>query len=209
MSEPLLVRREGAVAVLSNNDAPLNRMSLDYMDRLEEAIEEIRADDSVRAIVVTAEGDANFSVGMNLKQFPEGVERKGSADALLDQRLRVHEVRRRPTIPEELVEGLEGVSAEALQRVTLAYEPVWAIGTGKTATPQQAGEVHDYLRGLVAGIYDQGVADAFRIQYGGSVKPSNVAELMAVPGIDGALVGGASLDADNFLPILDHDRALS
>ena len=90
--------------------------------------------------------------------------------------------------------------------MTLAYEPVWAIGTGLTTTPEQAGEVHNYIRGLVAGLYDGRLADGVRIQYGGSVKPGNVRELMAVPDVDGALVGGAALTPDNFLPILDFER---
>ena len=106
----------------------------------------------------------------------------------------------------QLTSGLAGVGADQISRITIAYEPVWAIGTGLTATPQQAGEVHEYLRGLLAGLYDESVAERIRIQYGGSVKPTNVAELMAVPDVDGALVGGASLKADLFVPILDFAR---
>ena len=117
------------------------------------------------------------------------------------QASRTEEVVRR-----HLTLGLEGVDAQAAARVTVAYEPVWAIGTGHNATPEQAGEVHQYLRGLLLGLYDQGVADATRIQYGGSVKPSNVAALMAVDGVDGALVGGASLKAEDFVPIIDFGR---
>ena len=105
-----------------------------------------------------------------------------------------------------LTEGLAGVDAAVTSRITIAYEPVWAIGTGLTATPEQAGEVHAYARGLVAGLFDETIADAMRIQYGGSVKGSNVRELMAVPDVDGALVGGASLTAEAFLPILDFAR---
>jgi enoyl-CoA hydratase len=86
---PLLVERDGAVATLIINDPPINRMTLDFMDELEVVIGEMAADKSVRAIVFTGAGDANFSVGMNLKQIGEGVERKGSAEALFDQRLRV------------------------------------------------------------------------------------------------------------------------
>ena len=84
----------------------------------------------------------------------------------------------------------------------IAYEPVWAIGTGKTATPDQAQEVHKFIRELLAELYSSPVAEAIRIQYGGSVKPSNVAELMAQPDIDGGLIGGASLDADSFTQII-------
>ncbi|MEE2782390.1 MAG: enoyl-CoA hydratase-related protein [Pseudomonadota bacterium] len=89
MSDALIVTIKNHVATLSNNDAPYNRMTLNYMDELEKVVPELGADDSVRALVFTAEGEDHFSVGMNLKQFAEGVERKGSADALLDQRLRV------------------------------------------------------------------------------------------------------------------------
>ena len=97
--------------------------------------------------------------------------------------------------------GLAGVGAEALKSVTLAYEPVWAIGTGKTATPEDADTVHAYCRSVVASLYGDAAARALCIQYGGSVKPDNAAALMAKPNIDGALVGGASLKADSFVPI--------
>ena len=87
--DPLIEERDGAVATLSINDAPYNRMSLEFMDALEEKVERVRADDSVRSVVLTSQGLENFSVGMNLKQLPEGIERLGSADAVFDQRLRV------------------------------------------------------------------------------------------------------------------------
>jgi triosephosphate isomerase len=98
--------------------------------------------------------------------------------------------------------GLEGVSAGAMSDVTIAYEPVWAIGTGKTATPGQAQEVHAMIRGLLGGMYGQAVASATVIQYGGSVKPSNAAELLGQGDIDGALVGGAALKAADFVGIV-------
>ncbi len=98
--------------------------------------------------------------------------------------------------------GLEGVSGADLARVTLAYEPVWAIGTGVTATPEQAQEVHAMIRSLLAEMYDAASAEAIRIQYGGSVKAANAAELLACPDVDGALVGGASLKADDFAAIV-------
>jgi triosephosphate isomerase len=106
----------------------------------------------------------------------------------------------------QLTAGLEGLAESRLGCVTIAYEPVWAIGTGRTATPEQAGEVHAYLRGVLSGLYTEPVAEATRIQYGGSVKPSNIKELMAVSDVDGALVGGASLEADSFLPLIDFAR---
>ncbi|MEN6557000.1 MAG: triose-phosphate isomerase [Thermoguttaceae bacterium] len=98
--------------------------------------------------------------------------------------------------------SLAGLSADQLKTVVIAYEPVWAIGTGKVATPQQAEEVHLALRKLIAERYNAAVADVVRIQYGGSVKPSNAADLLKQADIDGALVGGASLKADQFLGIV-------
>ena len=106
----------------------------------------------------------------------------------------------------QLAGGLKEVAAPRMEHVTIAYEPVWAIGTGLNATPEQAGEVHDYLRGLLAGLYTESVAAGVRIQYGGSVKPDNVGRLMAVENVDGALVGGASLTPEKFLPIIEFDR---
>jgi len=98
-------------------------------------------------------------------------------------------------------EGLKGVDAAALKNVTIAYEPVWAIGTGKTATPEDADAVHAYIRKVLAELYGEAAAKAMTIQYGGSVKPDNVIALMAKPNIDGALVGGAALKAETFVPI--------
>jgi len=111
-------------------------------------------------------------------------------------------------VKRHMTQGLAGVTAEQMARVTIAYEPVWAIGTGLTATPEQAGEVHQYTRGLLSGLYGSEVAETTRIQYGGSVKPSNAAELLAVPDIDGCLVGGASLKPDQFLPIIEAAKSL-
>jgi len=89
MTKPLLLERQDAIAIIAINDAPYNRMTLDFVDQLEELVNEIAADDGIRAVVLTGEGLDNFSVGMNLKQLPEGIERMGSPDALFDQRLRV------------------------------------------------------------------------------------------------------------------------
>ena len=105
----------------------------------------------------------------------------------------------------QLVTGLDGVSKADVARVTIAYEPVWAIGTGLTASPEQAGDVHNYLRGVLAGLYSDPIAEALRIQYGGSVNAGNAAQLMAQPSIDGALVGGASLKADSFAGIIEFN----
>lgn len=105
-------------------------------------------------------------------------------------------------VEEQLKNGLVGVDASQLSRLTLAYEPVWAIGTGKTATPDDADEIHAAARKTVATMYNSELAENLVVQYGGSVKPDNVRELMAKPNIDGALVGGASLSADSFGPIV-------
>ena len=104
---------------------------------------------------------------------------------------------------EQLSTALAGVSRADLIHITLAYEPVWAIGTGVVATPEQAAAVHQYVRGVLAGLFDDSGAQSTRILYGGSVKADNVSELMSVPDIDGALVGGASLAAKSFLPIIE------
>ena len=103
---------------------------------------------------------------------------------------------------EQLATALEGVTRAELPRITLAYEPVWAIGTGQVATPEQAGAIHEYLRGQLAALFDDSGAQTTRILYGGSVKAENVTDLMAKPDIDGALVGGASLAANTFVPII-------
>jgi triosephosphate isomerase len=100
--------------------------------------------------------------------------------------------------------GLKGLFADALQNLVIAYEPIWAIGTGKTATREQAQEVHLFLRSKIAEMQGESLAKGVRILYGGSVKPQNIAELMAMPDIDGALVGGASLDAETFSKIVHY-----
>lgn len=101
----------------------------------------------------------------------------------------------------QIEKGLASVPVEKLPMVTIAYEPVWAIGTGKTATPEDADAVHAYCRKVLTGMYGEEAARSIVIQYGGSVKPDNAATLMEMPNIDGALVGGASLKADTFVPI--------
>jgi len=102
----------------------------------------------------------------------------------------------------QLVEGLKGLDKAKAGQLVIAYEPVWAIGTGLTATKEQAQEVHKFIRAELATIFDQSTADALRIQYGGSVKASNAAELMSQPDVDGALVGGAALKVEEFLGII-------
>ena len=105
-------------------------------------------------------------------------------------------------VEDHVTGGLAGLSADDMKTVTIAYEPVWAIGTGKTASPDQAQDVQKFIREKLAGMFNADVAEATRIQYGGSVKPENVKELMAQPDLDGALVGGASLKPDSFSKIV-------
>lgn len=104
----------------------------------------------------------------------------------------------------QLADGLKGLTVSDLERIIIAYEPVWAIGTGKTATPEQAQEMHGFIRGVIADAHAADAADGLRILYGGSVKPENIAELMAQEDVDGALVGGASLDAESFAKIVNY-----
>ena len=105
-------------------------------------------------------------------------------------------------LTQQVSKGLEGVAPESFSGIALAYEPVWAIGTGVTASPQQAQEAHAFVRELVTAQFGASISGALRIQYGGSVKPDNAAELMRNPDVDGFLVGGAALKADSFAAIV-------
>jgi len=107
----------------------------------------------------------------------------------------------------QVKEGLKGLSERDMTETVVAYEPVWAIGTGVTATSAQAQEAHAYVRSLIGGLYGADTAAKIRIQYGGSVKPNNAGELMACPDIDGALIGGASLEPQSFLDIIRNGTA--
>ena len=118
---------------------------------------------------------------------------------------------RQKGVTEKVVEGqttagLGGVTEKDLRRVTIAYEPGWAIGTGKNATPQDADAVHKFIRGVLTRTYGAKSAQEMTIQYGGSVKPDNIKDLMKMENIDGALVGGASLKPETFIPIVQYDR---
>ena len=135
---------------------------------------------------------------------------RAALDAGLKVILCVGEVleQREQGITEEIVSlqtkaALAGVSAEELSRIIIAYEPVWAIGTGKTATADQAEEVCAIIRGVVAKLYDKAAADAMTIQYGGSMKPANAKELLSKEDVDGGLIGGAALVAKDFAAIID------
>ncbi len=106
-------------------------------------------------------------------------------------------------IGRQVTDGLKNVNADDMKKVVIAYEPVWAIGTGKTATPEQAEEVHALIRRVVKMLYTDDIVERLRIQYGGSVTPENVSALMAKPDIDGALVGGASLKPESFAALVN------
>lgn len=106
----------------------------------------------------------------------------------------------------QVSKGLSDISEDKLENITIAYEPVWAIGTGRTATPEDAGNVHSFIRSLISEHYSPNAAEQMVIQYGGSVKPENIKELMAKPDIDGALVGGASLKLDAFSAIAQFSK---
>ena len=105
-------------------------------------------------------------------------------------------------IQTQLIEGVQGFSESEIGNIMIAYEPVWAIGTGQNATPEQAQRAHEFIRGLCSRHYGPGAADRLIIQYGGSVKPDNARAILSQPDVDGALVGGASLKADSFLAIV-------
>ena len=107
-------------------------------------------------------------------------------------------------IDRQVTGALAGVTDAEMRKIVIAYEPVWAIGTGKTATPEQANEIHAFIRQKVKSMYTAEVAEGLRIQYGGSVTPENVSALMAKPDIDGALVGGASLKPESFAALVNY-----
>ncbi|MBU1113159.1 MAG: triose-phosphate isomerase [Candidatus Omnitrophica bacterium] len=105
-------------------------------------------------------------------------------------------------VEKQLKQGLKNLNPESIEKLVIAYEPVWAIGTGRTATPGQAEEVHEFIRNWIKAEYSEELSSGLRILYGGSVKPSNIKELIGQPDIDGALVGGASLEKDSFAGII-------
>ncbi|MEX0844029.1 MAG: triose-phosphate isomerase [Balneolaceae bacterium] len=105
-------------------------------------------------------------------------------------------------VKDQITAGLEGITEEEVLDVVIAYEPIWAIGTGETASPEQAQEMHKHIRKILADLYDQDAADRINILYGGSMKPANAHELLSQTDVDGGLIGGASLDADSFSEII-------
>jgi triosephosphate isomerase (TIM) len=112
-------------------------------------------------------------------------------------------------VKNQLKDSLQGIRADQMKDLTIAYEPVWAIGTGKTALPDQANEVHAFIRNILVDEYGKYVADAIPIQYGGSVKPENTQELLEQPEIDGLLIGGASVKLESFLKIIEAASSLT
>ena len=134
-----------------------------------------------------------------LKALTEGLEVIFAVGELLQQREAGETTE---VVTRQITNGLIGVDAAGAANITIAYEPVWAIGTGRTATPEQAQEVHAMIRGLVGDLYDDATGEAMRIQYGGSVTPDNATDLLAQKDVDGALVGGASLKAEDFTTIV-------
>lgn len=107
-------------------------------------------------------------------------------------------------VKDQITNSLKSLTKDDMLKTVIAYEPVWAIGTGVNATKEQAQEMHKYIRGLIKGLYGEDVANAVRIQYGGSVKPENIKELISQEDVDGALVGGASLKADSFISLVKN-----
>ena len=119
------------------------------------------------------------------------------------ERLEQREAAQTFTVIEDQLKGaVQDIGPEEIKRIVIAYEPVWAIGTGRTATPQQAQEAQNFIRNLLKKLYNEEVANSVRIQYGGSVKPENIADLMVEEDVDGALVGGASLKLESFIKIV-------
>jgi triosephosphate isomerase (TIM) len=145
-------------------------------------------------------GESNFSCNEKIHAaFKAGLTPIYCIGETLEQREQETTL---PVVEIQIKDGLKGLDPETAANIVIAYEPVWAIGTGLTATTEQAQEVHAAIRDLLRNRFGKEAAEAIRIQYGGSVKPGNVDELMAMPDIDGALVGGAALDPDSFARIV-------
>jgi len=150
-------------------------------------------------------GETDETVGRRLRAVLDG--RMGPI-VCVGERLEEREAGRTwEVLTAQLAGALDGVSPDEAGRLTLAYEPVWAIGTGRTATPEVAQEAHAFLRQELVKRFDKPIANSIRILYGGSVKPENAAGLLTLPDIDGALVGGASLEAEVFAKIIDFKGA--
>jgi triosephosphate isomerase len=157
--------------------------------------------------VILGHSERRALMGETDRQVSEKLHRALAGNLIpivcVGETLQDREAGRTEKVVEAQVRGsLDGLDEARAASIVMAYEPVWAIGTGKTASPEQAEEVHALIRKLLGELFTRHVADQIRIQYGGSVKPSNAKELLGQPNIDGALVGGASLKADDFLGII-------
>jgi triosephosphate isomerase len=149
-------------------------------------------------------GDTDESVNAKTKSaIAAGLTAIVCVGESLDEREAGREI---DTVRTQMNGSLRGLTAGDMDRIIIAYEPVWAIGTGKTATPEQAQDMHAAIRSMVAESHGADASARVRILYGGSVKPDNIGTLMAQPDVDGALVGGASLDPDSFASIVDYPR---
>lgn len=149
-------------------------------------------------------GETNETVNQKVKAaLSHGLKPIICVGELLEER---EEGKTESVIEDHVKGGIVDLNESELESCVIAYEPVWAIGTGKTATPDQAQEVHSYIRNILKDSYSEALALQIRIQYGGSVKPENAAELMSQQDVDGALVGGASLDAESFAEIVKQSR---
>ncbi|HEV7645448.1 MAG TPA: triose-phosphate isomerase, partial [Pyrinomonadaceae bacterium] len=147
-------------------------------------------------------GETDISVNQKTKSaLAAGLTAIVCVGEMLDQREAGNAAN---VVKAQLISGLDGLTVADMERIIIAYEPVWAIGTGKVATPEQAQEMHAFIRATVAESHSPSVSEATRILYGGSVKPDNIAGLMTNADIDGALVGGASLDAESFSKIVNY-----
>lgn len=146
-------------------------------------------------------GETNETVNKKLKKaFEAGITPIMCVGESLEQRDGGQE---KAVVREQLAEGLDGIPAEQMAKLVIAYEPIWAIGTGRTATPEQANEMCGAIRDIIEELYDDETACEVTIQYGGSVKPANASEIMMMEEIDGALVGGASLVPEDFIQIVN------
>jgi len=186
MSDNLNGAFTGEVSALMLKDLGVNTVILGHSERRSLYGETDQFINKKVLLALSQEMDVDLCIGETL------AEREGG---------KLEEV-----LTRQVTEGLKGVSEQQMKRITLAYEPVWAIGTGKTATPEDADAAHAFIRSLIAKLYTKGVAEELIIQYGGSVKASNAKALMSKEHIDGALVGGASLSVEQFLPIVNFDK---
>lgn len=186
MSDNLNGAFTGEVSALMLKDLGVNTVILGHSERRSLYGETDQFINKKVLLALSQEMDVDLCIGETLSEREDG---------------KLEEV-----LTRQVTEGLKGVSEQQMKRITLAYEPVWAIGTGKTATPEDADAAHAFIRSLIAKLYTKGVAEELIIQYGGSVKASNAKALMSKEHIDGALVGGASLSVEQFLPIVNFDK---